>query len=123
MLDSAAMTDDLQDDGQTLYVVLCNFPDADTAASAARQLVTERLCACVNILPGVRSVYRWEGQIEDAAEVTCLLKTPAGRFEALRARLQALHPYQVPEIVALPAARVHLPYLQWVQQEAAQPPG
>lgn len=103
-----------------LAVVLCNFPDGDAAARAARTLVEERLAACVNILTGgVRSIYRWQGQVMDEAEVTCLIKTTPARLGALRARLLALHPYQVPEIVALPApaAGVNDGYLAWVRGE------
>lgn len=104
---------------EQLLIVLCNFPHLAAASEAATVLVTERLAACVNIINGVSSVYRWEGKVEVAIEVTCLIKTTAARHPALCARLQALHPYQVPEIVALPAAAVNDAYLSWVRAETA----
>ncbi len=100
-----------------LLVVLCNFPDPETAARIARQLVEERVCACVNLLPTVRSLYHWQGSIEEAAETPALIKTTRDRYSALEARLRALHPYQVPEVVALPAAAVSDSYLRWVSDE------
>jgi periplasmic divalent cation tolerance protein len=96
-----------------MYVVLCNCPVA-VAAELARQLVTERLAACVNILPAVRSVYVWEGAVQEDEEQTLLIKVTAEGFGALRDRIQALHPYQVPEIVALHVADVNGSYLRWV---------
>ena len=91
-------------------------PDADVAGRIASTLVDERLVACANILPGLRSIYRWEGRRCDEAEVLCLMKTRLDLFPALRARIVALHPYQVPEIVALPLAAGSAPYLDWVGQ-------
>lgn len=98
---------------ERLFVVLSNAPDAATADRIAGQLVGERLAACVNILAPCRSVYRWEGGIRHDDEVPLLIKTPADRLDALLARLKALHPYEVPEIVALPAAAVWPAYLDW----------
>jgi len=100
-------------------VALSTAPDADTAARIARALVEERLAACVNLVPAVRSIYRWRGRIEDAAEVLLVIKTRAERVEALAARLRALHPYELPELVALPVADGLAPYLDWVAAEAA----
>jgi periplasmic divalent cation tolerance protein len=97
-----------------LFVVLSTFPDAAAARTAAETLVKERLAACVNILPGVQSVYRWEGKVETGAEVLTVIKTTAERYPALQGRLRELHPCDVPEIVALPAAAVAESYLQWV---------
>jgi periplasmic divalent cation tolerance protein len=95
-------------------VVLSTFPDAETAARVARTLVDERLAACVNLVPVVRSIYRWQGAISDDAEALAIIKTTADRYAALAARIAALHPYQVPEIVALPLAGGHPPYLAWL---------
>jgi periplasmic divalent cation tolerance protein len=95
-------------------VVLSTFPDADTAARVARTLVEDQLVACVNLLPSVRSIYRWNGTICDENETLAVIKTSAARYAALAARLAELHPYQVPEILALPIADGHPPYLAWL---------
>jgi periplasmic divalent cation tolerance protein len=100
-------------------VVLVTTPTPERAAELARALVEERLAACGNVLPGVRSVYRWEGRVQDEHEALLLLKTTRARFEALRARVLALHPYQVPEIVALPIEAGSAPYLAWIAAETA----
>jgi periplasmic divalent cation tolerance protein len=97
-----------------LNVVLCTVPDAGTGASIARTLVEERLAACVNVIPGVRSIYSWKGGIQDDAEVLIVIKARASRFGALADRIAALHPYEVPEIVALDVPACHEPYLAWV---------
>lgn len=95
-------------------VVLSTFPSADKAAEVARILVEERLCACVNIVPAVRSIYRWQGEVSDDSEVLALIKTTSERFPPLADRLRSLHPYEVPEIIALDVADGHAPYLAWV---------
>ena len=97
-------------------VAFMTVPDADVAGRIASTLVDERLVACVNILPGLRSLYRWEGKLCDEGEVLCLMKTRLDLFPALRDRIAALHPYQVPEIIALPLAAGSAPYLDWVCQ-------
>ncbi len=96
---------------------LSTCPDAQTAGRIARALVEEKLAACVNRVPGVASIYRWQGAIHDDAEVLLLIKTTRERFEALRARLVELHPYAVPELVALDIADGHAPYLDWLRAE------
>jgi periplasmic divalent cation tolerance protein len=96
-------------------VVLVTAPDAEKAAELGRAVVEEKLAACANLVPGLRSIYRWQGKVEDASEVLMLLKTTDERFEALRARIVALHPYQVPEVVRLDVAGGHPPYLDWVR--------
>jgi len=103
----------------SVRVALSTAPDADTAARIARALVEERLAACVNLVPAVRSIYRWQDRIEDQAEVLLVIKTRAERVEALGARLRALHPYELPELVALPVSAGLAPYLDWVAAEAA----
>ena len=97
-----------------LALVLVTAPDPDTAASLARALVEERLAACGNLIPGVRSIYRWQGEVCDESEVLLILKTRQDAVEALRARVVALHPYECPEVVALSPTAVHPPYLAWV---------
>lgn len=95
-------------------VVLSTFPDADKAAEIARVLVDERLAACVNLVPTVRSIYRWQGAIQDEAEALAVIKTTAERYPALASRLAELHPYDVPEILALPLDDGHAKYLAWL---------
>jgi periplasmic divalent cation tolerance protein len=84
-----------------------------------RKLLEERLIGCANILPQVRSMYWWEGAIQDDGEVVLLMETPAARVDAAVARLEELHPYDVPKIVAIDAATVNAPYLAWLQQVTA----
>ena len=98
----------------TAVVVLVTAPTADVAASIARTLVEEGLCACGNVIPGVRSIYRWEGEIHDDAEALLVLKTERRALAELKVRLQELHPYQVPELLVLPVEDGLGPYLEWV---------
>ncbi|HEX5633999.1 MAG TPA: divalent-cation tolerance protein CutA [Gemmatimonadales bacterium] len=98
-------------------VVLVTAPTAEQAAELARALVDERLAACGNVLAGVRSVYRWEGSVHEDAEALLVLKTTRARFEALRERVIALHPYQVPEVLALPVEAGSADYLAWIAAE------
>ncbi len=100
--------------GAGALVVLVTVPSADKAAEIARALVEERLAACGNVVPQVRSIYRWEGAVQHEAEALLLLKTTRERFEALRARVLSLHPYQVPEVIALPVEAGHGAYLEWI---------
>ena len=95
-------------------VVFSTFATPDKAAEVARTLVTEQLVACVNIVGPVRSIYRWDGKICDDAETLAVIKTTRERFEAMRTRLVELHPYDVPEVIALPVEGGHAPYLAWV---------
>ncbi len=95
-------------------VVLVTCPNRRTAETIARALVEERLAACANIVPGLTSVYRWKGDICRDREVLTLLKTRRSRFAALARRVRELHPYSVPEIVALPLVAGSPPYLAWV---------
>jgi len=103
-------------------VVLCTCPDEPTAERIARTLVEERLAACVNRLPGIRSVYRWNGALQDEPEVLLTVKTVRARYEALEMRLRALHPYDVPEIIALPVVSGAGRYLAWITSETIAPP-
>jgi periplasmic divalent cation tolerance protein len=96
------------------YVVLVTFPDRERALATARALVEEQLAACVNVLGDVRSIYRWDGRVHDEAEVLCVIKTRRELFETLRARVVALHPYDVPEVIALGIDEAHGPYLEWL---------
>jgi len=98
-------------------MVMTNVPDAACADRIARALVEQGLAACVNYLPGVKSVYRWQGVIEEAVEITLQIKTTASRYAELQAAIQSLHPYQVPEIIAIPVSHGSEPYLAWVIEE------
>lgn len=98
-------------------VVLVTTPTPERAAEIARAVVEERLAACGNVLPGIRSIYRWEGKVEDEGEALLVLKTTRARFDALRERVLDLHPYQVPEVVALAIDAGSAPYLAWLAAE------
>ncbi|MBN8922961.1 MAG: divalent-cation tolerance protein CutA [Rhodanobacter sp. 68-29] len=102
-----------------ILLCLCTCPDAASAQKLAETLVGERLAACVNRLPGVLSTYRWQGEVNTDNEELLLIKTTADRFEALKARLLALHPYELPELIALPIKRGHAAYLDWVRANVA----
>ncbi len=102
--------------GTDVRVVLITTPDPETATRLARALVEEGLAACGNILSGLRSIYRWQGNIEDATEALLMLKTTAAQAEALATRAVALHPYEVPEVLVLPVESGHGPYLDWVRR-------
>ncbi len=103
-------------------VVFCHVPDRQTANSLAHVLLDESLAACVNILPEITSVYRWQGQIETANEIPLIIKTTRARYAALEARVSALHPYSVPEIIALPVSAGLPAYLTWVAAETLSSP-
>lgn len=105
-----------------VIMVLCNVPDAALAQQIAETLVVEQLAACVNIMAPCRSVYRWQGKLENASEVPLQIKTTAAAYPALQARLLQLHPYEVPEIVALPLAAGLPAYLTWVAAEVLSSP-
>jgi periplasmic divalent cation tolerance protein len=100
-----------------IVTVYATFADADEAARIARALVDERLAACANLLGPIRSIYRWEGEVEDAAEAAALFKTSADRAEALIARLAELHSYDVPAAVVWPIAEALPRYEAWVETE------
>lgn len=102
-----------------VLLVLTTAPGAEEAARLARTLVEERLAACGNVVPGLRSIYRWEGKVQDEGEALLLLKTTRARFPALKERLLALHPYEVPEVLALPVEAGAERYLSWVGAETA----
>ncbi len=98
-----------------VLLVLVTAPSAEVAADLARALVEARLAACGNVVPGLRSIYRWEGAVCDEPEVLLLLKTTRDRFEALKEEVLRRHPYQVPEVVALPVEAGSTAYLDWVR--------
>ncbi len=97
-------------------LVLSTFPDAATARRIARELVEKKCAACANLLPPVESIYWWEGKVETGNETLAFFKTTASRYEALETSLRQLHPYDVPEIIALPIAQGLPEYLRWVSE-------
>ena len=104
---------------ESVVAVYLTFPDAATAEALATELVDARLAACVNVLPQALSVYRWAGSVVREAEVVAVAKTTAGRLAALVAQVEARHPYDVPCVVAYPAAGGSAAYLEWVRGEVA----
>ncbi len=102
-----------------ILLVLSTFPDAEKARRIARQLVEEHCAACANILPPIESIYWWQRKVENANETLVLFKTAAERYSALEATLRQLHPYEVPEIIALPIERGLPDYLRWVSENCA----
>ena len=102
-----------------VLLVLTNLPDRESAEKLAQALVEGRVAACVNVLGEARSVYRWKGEVETATEVPVLIKTPADRYSDLETAIRAQHPYELPEIIAVPVTRGLPAYLDWVRAETA----
>jgi len=98
-------------------LVMTNLADVASAQTLAHALVGRRLAACVNLLPAVQSIYRWNGAVEEAAEVTLLIKTTAARYAELEQAIRALHPYELPEVIAVPVSAGLPAYLVWIGQE------
>lgn len=109
MPDQAAQTD--------VLMVYCTCPDRDTASRLARELVAEKAAACCNVVEGLTSVYRWQGKVEEDPEVLLIAKTTRERFPALERSLQDNHPYELPEILAVPVTAGLAGYLEWVAEE------
>jgi len=103
------------------WLVLSTFPDADVAREIATQLVTEKYAACANIVPAVESIYRWQDKIEIETETLVFFKTTAARFEAFREKLKTLHPYEVPEIIAVSIEAGSPEYLRWISASCDRP--
>ena len=97
-------------------VVLVTAPTPEKAAEIARTLVEEKMAACGNVIAGVRSIYRWEGKVCDEPEALLVLKVPAKRFPELRDRVVQLHPYELPEVIALPVVDGLERYVSWIVQ-------
>ena len=101
-------------------IVLTTFPADGDAEALARTLVTERLAACVNVLPPIHSIYRWKAAVEHASERQLVIKTTAARVAALQDRLTALHPYEVPEFLVLPISEGSHGYLSWLTESTSR---
>lgn len=104
-------------------LVVTNAPDREVAGRIAQALVDKRLAACVNILAACTSVYRWQGEVERAEEIPLLIKTRAARYPEVEAMIRHLHPYELPEVIAVPLAQGLPDYLQWIAEETAIPIG
>ena len=103
-----------------VLLVLTNCPDEAVADRIALALVEQSLAACVNRLASVQSIYRWKGNVERATEVPLLIKTTRERYGDVEQAIRHLHPYDVPEIIALPIAAGHASYLRWIESETAR---
>ncbi len=104
-----------------VLVVLTNCPDAAVAARITSALLENGLAACVNQLAAVTSTYRWQGKVQTQVEIPLWIKTTAARYSEVEAAIRSAHPYEVPEIIAVPLAAGFAPYLRWVADET-QPP-
>lgn len=100
-----------------LMLVVSTFPDEEKARQIGTLLVEKQLAACVNLMPGLTSIYRWQGKVEKSGEVLAIFKTTAAGFPALRDELSALHPYEVPEVVGLEISAVAEAYGRWIREE------
>lgn len=103
---------------EQVLLVQTNLPDIQSAQALAQALVQARLAACVNLLPGVQSVYHWQGKIEHATEVSLQIKTTQRHYAQVERAIIAAHPYDLPEVIAIPVSG-HAAYLHWIEQESA----
>jgi periplasmic divalent cation tolerance protein len=103
-----------------VIIVLTNFPDRDSALAVAGQLVEKRLAACVNVLDGCTSVYRWKSKLESEREVPMLVKTRVEHFEEVQAAIRSAHPYELPEILAVPVAAGLAEYVSWLHEQTSR---
>jgi len=101
----------------THHIVLTTCPDQESAEQLANQLVETRLAACVNIVPGIRSVYRWKGEVVKDNELLLVIKSRTDRFDSLRETIITNHPYELPEVIAVSVSAAHLPYLAWIDSQ------
>ena len=97
-----------------IQVILCTCPDRVVAEQLARRLINEQLAACVNIVPNLLSIYSWQGKVESAEECLLLIKAPMSQYDLIENTLHEQHPYEVPEIIALPVQQGLPEYLQWI---------
>jgi periplasmic divalent cation tolerance protein len=102
-----------------ILVAFCTFPDAETARKIAREIVDLRLAACGNIIPQIHSIYRWQGKVESGEEALAIFKLDAARYAEFETRMRALHPYELPEIIACKIDNGLPEYLRWVTESWA----
>jgi periplasmic divalent cation tolerance protein len=98
-------------------LVITTLPNADAAAELAKNVVGERLAACANLIPALRSIYKWQGKVQDENEVLVLFKTRQQHYENLKSRILELHPYELPEVLAIPVEQGYAAYLDWLAAE------
>ena len=106
----------------SMLMVFVTFPNLEKAREVGTRLVDEQLAACVNLLPAAESIYRWQDKVESAAEVLAIFKTTAAAISTFETRLQALHPYEVPEIVAIKPEQALAAYAAWVSDSVRESP-
>jgi len=97
-------------------IILCTCPNKKTAEDLASLLIKQKLAACINIIPGITSVYEWQGKIETSQEHLMLIKSHTNKYEAIESTIKTIHPYELPEIIAVPIERGHPDYLQWINK-------
>ena len=112
-------TDLLPSNDPELIVALTTVADIETAKSLAHQIIAQQLAACCNIVPGVSSIYRWQGELRDDQECLLVMKTVKTRYLELETFVRSQHPYEVPELLTLPVTTCFKEYLSWVVQETA----
>ena len=100
---------------EDIRLLYCTCPDTETAQRIARALVEQKLAACVNIVPDLRSIYRWKGEVQDEAEFLLLIKTRESRVSELTKCIRSLHPYELPEVIAVPVVAGLAPYFDWIR--------
>lgn len=100
---------------QTYQIILCTSPDKESAEKIARQLINDKIAACVNILPGLTSIFPWQGKIETEQEHLLLIKTRKDRYQSVEKSIQTNHPYEIPEIIAIPVENGLAEYMQWIE--------
>jgi periplasmic divalent cation tolerance protein len=103
---------------ETIRIVLCTFPSVETARQIGTALIEKQLAACVNLIPAVESIYRWQGKVESATETLAVFKTSETTYHEFAEELAALHPYEVPEIIAIEPMAVAGSYAEWVLAES-----
>ena len=107
----------MTDAANEYFLVLTNLPDREAAIKLAHTLVSKRLAACVNVLDGCTSLYRWQGEIQSEREIPVLIKTRSDRFASLQQEILACHPYELPEVIAVPVGAGLEPYLDWISAQ------
>jgi len=95
-------------------IILCTYPDQKSAEHIAEHLISHKLAACINIIAGVTSIYEWRGQIEKSQEHQMIIKSHSDKYSEIEGTIKSLHPYELPEIIAVPIERGHPDYLQWI---------
>jgi periplasmic divalent cation tolerance protein len=105
-----------------IQVIFCTVPDAATGERIARHLVEYRLAACVNVIPGITSVYRWQGQVETGSEALLKIKAKTANYKKIETAIRSQHPYELPEIIAVPVSVGLAEYLDWVRIQNDEAP-